>query len=175
MNKNIRDYINLIENAQIGESEGVAEGSALSTSTLTGEIPTLMGHRKTEQRDLIEKYALHNREQDYFELFVELSGKPMSEIYNMNDSHQLAYELYNLGSQIAGDWRNISNPTFSRREYLNQIMSDWYNLFKKSIQKYKSMEQGVAEEGYGTHPSQRVDPRTGKKYVPPKSPLGKRI
>lgn len=27
MNKNIRDYINLIENAQIGESEGVAEGS----------------------------------------------------------------------------------------------------------------------------------------------------
>jgi hypothetical protein len=27
MNKNIRDYISLIENAQIGESEGVAEGS----------------------------------------------------------------------------------------------------------------------------------------------------
>ena len=36
-------------------------------------------------------------------------------------------------------------------------------------------EQGVAEEGYGTHPSQRVDPRTGKKYVPPKSPLGKGV
>jgi len=123
----------------------VAEGSELSTSTLTGEIPTSMGHRKKEQRDLIEKYALHNREQDYFELFVELSGKPMSEIYNMNDSHRLANELYNLGSQIASDWRNISNPTFSRREYLNQIMSDWYNLFKKSIQKYKSMAQGVAE------------------------------
>jgi hypothetical protein len=31
---------------------------------------------------------------------------------------------------------------------------------------------GVAEQGYGNHPSQRVDPRTGKKYVPPKSPLG---
>jgi len=31
--------------------------------------------------------------------------------------------------------------------------------------------KGVAEEGYGTHPSQRVDPRTGKRYVPPKSPL----
>jgi len=27
MNKNIRDYINLIENAQIGESEDVADGS----------------------------------------------------------------------------------------------------------------------------------------------------
>ena len=36
-------------------------------------------------------------------------------------------------------------------------------------------EQGVAEEGYGTHPSQRVDPRTGKKYVPPKSPLGQGV
>jgi len=126
--------------------EGLVEGPALSTSTLTGEIPRLMGIRKKEQRDLIEKYALHNREKDYFELFVELSGKPMPEIYNMNDSHQLAYELYNLGSQIASDWRNISNPAFSRREYLNQIMNDWYNLFKKSIQKYKSMKQGLAEE-----------------------------
>jgi hypothetical protein len=32
-------------------------------------------------------------------------------------------------------------------------------------------EQGMTEQGYGNHPSQRVDPRTGKKYVPPKSPL----
>ena len=35
--------------------------------------------------------------------------------------------------------------------------------------------QGVAEAGYGNHPSQRVDPRTGKKYVPPKSPLGQGV
>jgi len=35
--------------------------------------------------------------------------------------------------------------------------------------------KGVAEEGYGNHPSQRVDPRTGKKYVPPKSPLGQGV
>ena len=128
---------------------GVAEGSELSTSTLTGEIPTAMGPRKREQRELIEKYALYNKERDYFELFSELSDKPMPEIYNMNDSHQLAYELYNLGSQIASDWKNIGNPTFSRREYLIQIMADWYNLFKKSIQKYKSMAQGVAEGSTG--------------------------
>jgi len=38
-----------------------------------------------------------------------------------------------------------------------------------------SGKQGVAEEGYGNHPSQRVDPRTGKKYVPPKSPLGQGV
>jgi hypothetical protein len=39
----------------------------------------------------------------------------------------------------------------------------------------ESVEQGVAEEGYGNHPSQRVDPRTGKQYVPPKSPLGQGV
>jgi glycerol-3-phosphate cytidylyltransferase-like family protein len=33
------------------------------------------------------------------------------------------------------------------------------------------VQENVVEEGYGNHPSQRVDPRTGKKYVPPKSPL----
>ena len=36
-------------------------------------------------------------------------------------------------------------------------------------------QKGVAEAGYGNHPSQRVDPRTGKKYVPPKSPLGQGV
>ena len=39
----------------------------------------------------------------------------------------------------------------------------------------KKKKQGVAEQGYGNHPSQRVDPRTGKKYVPPKSPLGQGV
>ena len=33
----------------------------------------------------------------------------------------------------------------------------------------------VVVEGYGNHPSQRVDPRTGKRYVPPKSPLGQGV
>jgi hypothetical protein len=49
--------------------------------------------------------------------------------------------------------------------------------------KYKEMgggwksvsEESELEEGYGNHPSQRVDPRTGKKYVPPKSPLGQGV
>lgn len=34
-------------------------------------------------------------------------------------------------------------------------------------------DEKPTEEGYGDHESQRVDPRTGKKYVPPKSPLNK--
>lgn len=33
----------------------------------------------------------------------------------------------------------------------------------------------VPNEGYSNHPSQRVDPRTGKRYVPPKSPLGQGV
>jgi hypothetical protein len=33
----------------------------------------------------------------------------------------------------------------------------------------------TAKEGYGNHPSQRVDPRTGKRYVPPKSPLNQGV
>lgn len=36
-------------------------------------------------------------------------------------------------------------------------------------------QKTVAEVDYGNHPSQRVDPRTGKKYVPPKSPLGQGV
>ena len=48
----------------------------------------------------------------------------------------------------------------------------WSDAQQKGYIELSSMaEQGVAEEGYGNHPSQRVDPRTGKKYVPPKSPL----
>ena len=43
------------------------------------------------------------------------------------------------------------------------------------VAKKKVKDQGVAEQGYGNHPSQRVDPRTGKKYVPPKSPLGQGV
>jgi hypothetical protein len=39
----------------------------------------------------------------------------------------------------------------------------------------KRYELNMYKEGYGTHPSQRVDPRTGKRYVPPKSPLGQGV
>jgi hypothetical protein len=46
---------------------------------------------------------------------------------------------------------------------------------KQGDVKHKNKQMDMAEEGYGNHPSQRVDPRTGKKYVPPKSPLGKGV
>ena len=64
------------------------------------------------------------------------------------------------------------------------ITEKWTKKYKKSIncsspkgfsQKAhcagRKKNEDVAEEGYGDHPSQRVDPRTGKKLVPPKSPL----
>jgi hypothetical protein len=55
--------------------------------------------------------------------------------------------------------------------------NDWYPLEINGVEVVagKRLKQGVAEEGYGKHPSQRVDPRTGKKYVPPKSPLGQGV
>ena len=46
---------------------------------------------------------------------------------------------------------------------------------KKAQDEYHAKKKGMAEEGYGNHPSQRVDPRTGKRYVPPKSPLGQGV
>jgi hypothetical protein len=46
---------------------------------------------------------------------------------------------------------------------------------KQGDVKHKNKDMDMAEEGYGNHPSQRVDPRTGKKYVPPKSPLGQGV
>jgi hypothetical protein len=56
-----------------------------------------------------------------------------------------------------------------------QAQQDFKTLFPQYLKKLQGGEQGVAEEGYGNHPSQRVDPRTGKKYVPPKSPLGQGV
>jgi hypothetical protein len=48
-----------------------------------------------------------------------------------------------------------------------------YNACEAFMRMAEQMQ--AEEEGYGTHPSQRVDPRTGKRYVPPKSPLGKGV
>lgn len=57
MNKNIRDYINLIENAQIGESEGVAEGAP---ELLKKEMPL---HRHAEK--LLAQNGVSKDDPDY--------------------------------------------------------------------------------------------------------------
>jgi hypothetical protein len=56
---------------------------------------------------------------------------------------------------------------------VNDDNMEWY--IEGSFQNSGFAKKGMAEEGYGNHPSQRVDPRTGKKYVPPKSPLGQGV
>jgi hypothetical protein len=48
-------------------------------------------------------------------------------------------------------------------------------IVKATNKQFANDKKGVAEESYGNHPSQRVDPRTGRKYVPPKSPLGQGV
>jgi hypothetical protein len=45
-----------------------------------------------------------------------------------------------------------------------------FGIYNKRAIK-SAMGTEVAEQGYGTHPAQRVDPRTCKRYVPPPSPL----
>jgi len=67
---------------------------------------------------------------------------------------------------LRSDTGNLVIYEFSRIQKPKAVGEDYNNRFAK---------EGVAEEGYGNHPSQRVDPRTGKKYVPPKSPLGQGV
>jgi hypothetical protein len=61
----------------------------------------------------------------------------------------------------------LGNEEYKSRKTFYKLWID------QAVDKYS--KKGVAEQGYGNHPSQRVDPRTGKKYVPPKSPLGQGV
>ena len=72
-----------------------------------------------------------------------------------------------LGAQIRADDSPAANKTSAK------IKNRYSGLDRADDRLQK--EQRVAEEGYGNDPSQRVDPRTGKKYVPPKSPLGQSV
>ena len=67
-------------------------------------------------------------------------------------------------------WRDAMNPQVSDEE-----VRDLMTKAKERMTALVKPKKGVAEEGYGNHPSQRVDPRTGKRYVPPKSPLEKGV
>jgi len=80
-------------------------------------------------------------------------------------------------TQIRTAW-----PELTERQRTALVMSLYPNtqsnprLAKNVVQMLDTaMGTEVAEQGYGTHPSQRVDPRTGKRYVPPKSPLGQGV
>jgi hypothetical protein len=77
-------------------------------------------------------------------------------------------------TQIRTAW-----PSLNERQRTALVMSLYPNTqsnpkLANTVVKMLDTAMGaeVAEQGYGTHPSQRVDPRTGKKYVPPRSPLG---
>ena len=180
MNKNIRDYINLIENAQIGESEGVAEGYSNTTFNVD--------RRKLNVPALIQKGAI---------LVTHPHGEQGWETDNKED---WAFSLLSLYNVLQGGWpseakKYLKPESYKRAEQqINSsapnlgsdrlVYDGKYNQILWSIKKLgipdnvaflDKDKQGVAEDGYGNHPSQRVDPRTGKRYVPPKSPLGKRI
>jgi hypothetical protein len=80
-------------------------------------------------------------------------------------------------TQIRTAW-----PSLNERQRTALVMSLYPNTQKNpklanTVVKMLDTAMGteVAEQGYGTHPSQRVDPRTGKRYVPPPSPLGQGV
>jgi hypothetical protein len=81
-------------------------------------------------------------------------------------------------TQIRTAW-----PSLTERQRTALVMSLYPNTQKNpklanTVVKMLDTAMGgeaVAEQGYGTHPSQRVDPRTGKRYVPPPSPLGQGV
>ena len=137
--------------------QGVAEGKAdynfdiedLKRLERIRDLPTL----KTQALALISKPSVKPMKPEKVEWF-----KNALDNQRMNSPMKVIKLMYDLllsgeGNAVVGT-RSSMNPNSYRQRF---------------------GEQGVAEEGYGTHPSQRVDPRTGKKYVPPKSPLGKGV
>jgi len=69
----------------------------------------------------------------------------------------------------------VSQELIRRSEELSEVAKK-PNATTRHLRDYPVSDTDVAKPvKYGTHPSQRVDPRTGKKYVPPKSPLGQDV
>jgi len=76
-----------------------------------------------------------------------------------------AYQRKGVASAMYAFAKELGNDVIASVDQSDDAVAMWKGMRAK----------GVAEEGYGNHPSQRVDPRTGKKYVPPKSPLGQGV
>jgi len=108
---------------------------------------------------------------------------------NMQPFGQHAYFAYlptvkfGPGITSATEIRNAW-PTLNDKRKTAMVMSLYPAAQKNSklaanivgmLDQVMGSQETVAEVDYGNHPSQRVDPRTGKKYVPPKSPLGQGV
>jgi len=85
---------------------------------------------------------------------------------NIKDENAILDAAWPIAVKDLGNKRAMS--VFNYDEDFPSDLVSVYDWLQKD-------QQGVAEQGYGNHPSQRVDPRTGKKYVPPKSPLGQGV
>jgi hypothetical protein len=113
-------------------------------------------------------------------------------VHIAKDAHKAAEAMKSHNTQAENKYRDQANDSATVRYFRQKNgMPDWYKKKYghmkedteqvdercwpgyKPVPGKKAYSSGscVKEEGYGNHPSQRVDPRTGKKYVPPKSPL----
>ena len=117
-------------------------------------------------------------------------------VHIAKDAHKAAEAMKSHNTQAENKYRDQANDSATVRYFRQKNgMPDWYKKKyghmkedteqvdercwpgHKPVPGKKPYSSGscVKEEGYGNHPSQRVDPRTGKKYVPPKSPLGQGV
>jgi hypothetical protein len=106
-------------------------------------------------------------EPEHFNRSIDFFGRFEADHFDEEDMNDETGEFKGYWD-YDGKLRQIAYFKFdnAKRTGSNHPGMGWY---------YEPQNEGVAEEGYGNHPSQRVDPRTGKKYVPPKSPLGQGV
>jgi hypothetical protein len=124
--------------------------------------------------ELVNQYKLFDK-RGWTDLFSRLAGRKL-EVAEIRREMEYASKFLQLLDSIRmrSDYRGQQDP--KEDQELIDLSNQWLSLFNKATGEFKGMSsQGVAEQGYGNHPSQRVDPRTGKKYVPPKSPLGQGV
>ena len=148
----------MIDHVVKGLKQGVAEAGFPGAPDV--EMPP-MKPSGDPQRDKLK--------QEYMDLHSEIKSLvdiPYSSDSSPKQKMQAKARIKQLNDR-ADQIKAILEPRQPPNEWQKKTYGydDNWNIVKK----------GVAEQGYGNHPSQRVDPRTGKKYVPPKSPLGQGV
>ena len=142
----------------VGNNEDLPEWVEMKISQAQGMMVAIMGYMVSSKEREVERQTGKEGMMAEGELNTSYMNKANKDFYDKNPNFKRSdRETATVGNKIASKVRPSSSSKVAKKP-----MSPFGN-------------QGVAEEGYGNHPSQRVDPRTGKRYVPPKSPLGQGV
>jgi hypothetical protein len=100
-------------------------------------------------------------------------------IANAQKLHDMIDDADNLPEWVQSKITVAEDYMSTVANYMTAEMSEAMkkpNATTRHLRDYPVSDKDVAKPvKYGTHSSQRVDPRTGKKYVPPKSPLSEGV